>query len=209
MFKRSKVRLYDDTYDKPAFVIEHIPLYDGREACGFISASTDAETRSESGTSYRFDIVDISPSKNELASQVQQELRGLRTQVSELQTQVNLLTSKAINSAADHANEVATLRAENADLRRLLSNTPSNIEADRRTAGTFISPASHKRTSSEAGFWRHISQQSCMLFRRVQVVGPIWTSCRHNAMLPYSKPVDRRTHCREGVGVLDFACRRH
>lgn len=59
---------------------------------------------------------------------MQQELTNLRAQVSGLQTQVNILTSKANNSvsATDHANEVGTLRAENANLRRLLNNTRSN-----------------------------------------------------------------------------------
>ncbi|KAJ4420936.1 hypothetical protein N0V85_000405 [Neurospora sp. IMI 360204] len=88
------------------------------------STVDSAETQGESGTPRRAGVINIALSKNELArqasnemtevgSQVQQELADLRTQVSELQTQVN-------------ANEVRTLRAENANLRRLLSNTRSN-----------------------------------------------------------------------------------
>ncbi|KAK1778272.1 hypothetical protein QBC45DRAFT_377180 [Copromyces sp. CBS 386.78] len=48
-------------------------------------------------------------------------------QVSDLQDQVDILRSKANKSvsATDHGNEVVTLSAENADLRRLLSNRRS------------------------------------------------------------------------------------
>ncbi|KAK3952560.1 hypothetical protein QBC32DRAFT_212286, partial [Pseudoneurospora amorphoporcata] len=55
------------------------------------------------------------------------ELTAVWRQVSDLQDQVDILTSKANKSvsATDHENEVATLSAENADLRRLLSNRGS------------------------------------------------------------------------------------
>lgn len=91
----------------------------------------------------------------EVESQVKQELVDLRSHIFELQNQVNVLRSQAINSvsATDHANEVATLRAEIADLRRLLTNTHSNNNSERSVSSTKLNvPTSNiSTTSSRAG----------------------------------------------------------
>ncbi|KHE89261.1 hypothetical protein GE21DRAFT_1330290 [Neurospora crassa] len=101
-------------------------------------------------------------------SQLQQELAGLRSQVSDLLVQVDVIASEANKSVSttNDGNEVATLRAKNADLRRLLSNMRSieslqidfdilksrvqRLEGDQQTAKNLTSPNCHKRTSSEA-----------------------------------------------------------
>lgn len=98
-------------------------------------------------------------------SQLQQELAGLRSQVPDLLVQVDVIASEANKSVSttNDGNEVATLRAENADLRRLLSNMRSieslqidfdilksrvqRLEGDQQTAKNLKSPNCHKRTS--------------------------------------------------------------
>lgn len=77
-----------------------------------------------------FVSVELSQSRNELTStnQVQQAIKGLGPQVSYLQNLVTGLSSQVDHSvsATDYANDIAALRAETTDLRRLLSNVLSN-----------------------------------------------------------------------------------
>ncbi|KAK3395709.1 hypothetical protein B0T20DRAFT_487104 [Sordaria brevicollis] len=216
--------LYDDEWYRPKFGIEHIvkhpddpyrliyPDHDHGPS-RIIRTSTTTETRSESGDPRCFEVEDISPSQNE------KELADLRAQVSELQYQVNLFVSKAINnnSATDLEDEVATLRAENAELRRLLTEAHPNNHSGRSIPSTEldIQTSGVSKTVSRADQVDIIQMAPEISMGREEKLKANWTtdetliSSAGMSSAGISSAGRKRTWSETGHGETDLARRLH